>query len=81
MFTSRKEKLLAEYVSTVDGYLDFMLSRANLDGVQSCLLDVSSALVCLMLHCLENICLIIYSDGYILLYIVSKLYEGFSFHA
>ena len=72
MFACRKEKLLAEYLSSVYDYFHFVLSRANLDGVQSCLPDVSSAFVCLLLHGLENICLIIYSDVYILLCIICK---------
>ena len=76
MFACRKEKLLAEYVIAIYGHLDFMLSRADLDGVKNCLLDVSSAFVCLLLHCLESIRLIIYCDSYILLCIVCKRNES-----
>ena len=49
-----------------------MLSRTDLDGVQSCLLDVSSALVCLLLDGLEKVSLVVYCDCDILLYIVRE---------
>ena len=55
MLACRKKYLLAEYVCTIYDHLDFVLSRADPDGVQGCLPYVSSALVCLLLHCLEQI--------------------------
>ena len=72
MFTCRKEKLLAEYVSTIHDYLDFMLSLANLDSVQSRLLDISAALISFLLNGLHCIRFIVNADNYLLLCIISK---------